>query len=238
VGVERAPIVCQVKSHPITSLQKKGTKFEWTTKCEESFQHLKEFLTSAPILKVAYLDEYFVVYTNACKEGMSGVLTQNGNVICYESKNLKEHEKNYATHDLELAVIVHALKMWRHYLMGIKFKLKIDHSGMKHLFEQLILNAGKTREYDFNIKHIKRKENKVANTLSRRVHEMHVATISMCRTDLKDIILEAITIDPHCALVKKRLQQNSVQQKYKITRWKKMESSCSGTNFMFLTLRN
>jgi hypothetical protein len=146
---------------------------------------LKELLTSAPILKVAYLDEDFVVCTDACKEGLGGVLTQNGNAMYYESRKIKEHEINYDIHDLELEVIVNALKMWRHYLMGIKFKLKIDHSGMKHLFEQLTLNARKTRwleflsEYDFNIKQIKIKENKVANTLGMRVHEMHVAAISM-----------------------------------------------------------
>jgi hypothetical protein len=89
----------------ITSLQKKGIKFEWNTKCEESFQHLKDLLTSAPILKVADPDEDFVVCTDACKEGLGGVLTQNGHVICYESRKLKEHEINYATHDLELAAI-------------------------------------------------------------------------------------------------------------------------------------
>jgi hypothetical protein len=65
-------------------------------------------LTSAPILKVAYPDEDFVVCTDACKEGLGGVLTQNGHVICYESKKLKEHEINYATHELELGTIVHA----------------------------------------------------------------------------------------------------------------------------------
>jgi hypothetical protein len=87
---------------PITSLQKKGVKFEWTSKCEESFQQLKDILTSVPILKIADLDEDFVVCTDACKEGLGGVLTQNEHVVCYESRKLKEHERNYATHDLEL----------------------------------------------------------------------------------------------------------------------------------------
>jgi hypothetical protein len=96
---------------------------------------LKDLLTSAPILKVADPDEDFVVCTNACKEGLGGVLMQNGHVICYESRKLKEHEINYATHDLELATIVHVLKMWRHYLMGRKFELRTYHSGLKYLFE-------------------------------------------------------------------------------------------------------
>jgi hypothetical protein len=178
-------------SHPITSLQKKGTKFEWTTKCEENFQLLKELLTSAPILKIADPNENFVVCTDACKEGLGGVLTQNGHVISYESRNIKEHERNYATHDLELASIVHALKMWRHYLMGNKFELRIDHSGLKYLFEQPTLNARKTRwleflsEYDFDIKHIKGKENKFVDALNIRVHIMHATTISMHTSYLK-----------------------------------------------------
>jgi hypothetical protein len=85
------------------------------------------------------------VCTDAWKEGLSGVLMQNGYVICYEFKKLREHEINYATHDLELATIVHALRMWRHHLMGRKFELRTYHSGLKYLFEQSTLNARQTR---------------------------------------------------------------------------------------------
>jgi hypothetical protein len=100
-------------AHPITSLQSKEKKFQWTDDCEKRFQQLKQLLTSAPILRIADPNEDFVVCTDACKEGLGGVLSQNGFVICYESIKLKEHERNYATHDLELAAIVHALKKWR-----------------------------------------------------------------------------------------------------------------------------
>jgi hypothetical protein len=111
-------------------------KFEWTSKCEESFQKLKEVLTNAPILNIAYPNEDFVVCIDACKEGLGGALTQNGHVVCYESINIKEHERNHVMHDLELAVIVHVLKMWRrHYLMSKKFKPRTYHSGLKYLFE-------------------------------------------------------------------------------------------------------
>jgi hypothetical protein len=107
-------------------------------------------------------------------------------VVCYESRKLKDHERNYTTHELELAVIVHALKMWRHYLIGKKFEPRIDHCGLKHLFGQPTLNARQTRwleflsEYDFEIKHIKGKGNQVADTLSRRAHEVHILAISTC----------------------------------------------------------
>jgi hypothetical protein len=79
------------------------------------------------------------------KEGLGGVLNQEGHVICYESRKLKEHERNYITHDLELATVIHALKMWRHYLIDRKFMLLIDNSGVKFLFSQPDLNARKER---------------------------------------------------------------------------------------------
>jgi hypothetical protein len=110
---------------------------------------------------------------------------------------LKEHERNYATHDLELEAIIHALKKWRHYLMGRRFKLRTYHNGLKYLFDQPTLNTRESRlleflhEYDFDIKHIKGKENKVADALSRRVHKLHATTISMYRTDANSRILEA-----------------------------------------------
>ena len=172
-------------------MQKKGINFEWTLKCEESFQGLKDILTSAPVLKVADPEKYFVVCIDACRQGLGGVFMQDNHVICYESRKLKEHEKNYATHDLELATIVHALKMWRHYLMGRRFELRIDHCGLKYLFDQPTLNARKVRwmeffcEFDFEIKHIKRKENKVADSLSRKVQEMHVSSIRISQSDLR-----------------------------------------------------
>jgi hypothetical protein len=89
-------------THPFTSLQNKGVMFQWTMECEKSFQHLKHLLTSAPILRIADPNEDFIVCTDACKEGLGGVLSQNGYVICYESMKLKENERHYDTHDLEL----------------------------------------------------------------------------------------------------------------------------------------
>ena len=101
-------------TYPITSLQKKGTKFNWSQKCQDSFNKLKELLTTAPILKVADPDKDFTICVDASKEGLGGVLTQYKHIICYESHKLKEHERNYVTHELGLAAVIHALKMWRH----------------------------------------------------------------------------------------------------------------------------
>ena len=128
---------------------------------------------TVPVLRIVDPDGDFVVCTDASKEGLGGFLLQNDHAICYESQKLKEHEKNYPTHDLELAAIIHALKMWRHYLMGRKFLLKTDNMSLKYLFNQPDLNTRQARwldfliEYHFKLKHIKGKENKVSNSLSR-----------------------------------------------------------------------
>jgi hypothetical protein len=91
-------------------------------------------LTTAPILKGVDPDKDFTICVDASKEGLGGVLTQEGHVIYYESRKLKEHESNYVTHDLELAVVIHALKMWRHYIMGRRFLLLTNNSGVEYLF--------------------------------------------------------------------------------------------------------
>jgi hypothetical protein len=123
-------------------------------------------------------------------------------VISFESIKLKEHESLYATHDLKLVAIVHTLKKWRHYLMEKRFELRIDHNGMKYFFEHPTFNVRQSRwleflyEYEFDIKHIKGKENvKVADTLNTRVHELHATTISMYQIDLKGRIFEATKVD-------------------------------------------
>jgi hypothetical protein len=206
-------------AHPITSLQRKEKKFQWTEECEESFQRLKQLLTNASILRIANPNMDFVVCIDVCKEGLRGVLNQDGFVIYYESRKLKEHEKNYATHNLELAAIVHALRKWRHYLMGRRFELRTDHHGLKYLFEHPTLNARQRRwleflcEYDFDIKHIKGKENKVVDALSRKVHELHAKTISMYITNIKDRILEATSVDLQYRDLVAKLQQSERPQK-------------------------
>jgi hypothetical protein len=191
-----------------------------------------KLLTSAPILKIADPNKDYVVCTDSCKEGLGGVLSQEGFVICYESRKLKEHERNYATQDLELASIIHALRKWRHYLMGRRFELRIDHNGLKYLFDQPTLNARQTRwleflcEYDFGIKHIKGKENKVADALSRKVHELHATAISMYQTEMKDRILEAANVDLQYKNLVAKLQQ--------FERSKTKESYTLGTKCLLL----
>jgi hypothetical protein len=136
-------------------------------------------------------------------------------VVCFESRKLKEHERNYATHDIKLATIIHALKMWRHYLTGRIFEIRTYHRGLKHLFGKPTLNDRWTRwmeffsEYEFEIKHIKNKENQVVDVLSRRSHEMHVSSINMYMIYLKDKILEASNLDQFYLQIKENLKQRN-----------------------------
>ena len=84
-------------ANPITSLQKKGKKFEWSKKCEDNFRKLNTLLTTAPILKIADPNKDFIICTDTCNDGLGGVLTEEGHVIAFESRKLNIHEKNYAT---------------------------------------------------------------------------------------------------------------------------------------------
>ncbi|GKB37006.1 putative reverse transcriptase domain-containing protein [Tanacetum coccineum] len=116
--------------NPLTSLTKRNQKYEWGKKEEEAFHTLKNNLGDAPILALPDGIEDFVVYCDASNQGLGCVLMQRGKVIAYASRQLKIHEKNYTTHDLELGAVVFALKTWRHYLYGTKSVIYTDHKSL------------------------------------------------------------------------------------------------------------
>ena len=129
----------------MTRLTRKGVNFDWNDKCEESFQELKRRLTTARVLITPISGERYTVYCDASKNGLGCVLMQRGRVVAYASRQLKNHEQNYPTHDLELAAIVFALKLWRHYLYGENFEVFSDNKSLKYIFSQKDLNARKRR---------------------------------------------------------------------------------------------
>ena len=106
---------------------RKGIPFVWDDTCEQSFQELKTRLTLAPVLAVPSSVEGFVVYTDASRQGLGAILMQHRSVVAYASRQLKKHEVNYPTHDLELVAVVFALKLWRHYLYWARFDIFTDH---------------------------------------------------------------------------------------------------------------
>ena len=119
--------------------------FQWSDECEVSFQKLKILLTTAPILILPVEGEGFVVYCDASRIGFGCVLMQKGRVIAYASRQLKVHEKNYPIHDLELASVVFALKIWRHYLYGVHCEVFTDHRSLQYIFNQRDLNFRQRR---------------------------------------------------------------------------------------------
>ena len=109
-------------------------KFQWSKECERSYQELKKRLITILILALPESNDSLVVYTDALKIGLGCVLMQHGKVIAYASRQLKYYEKNYPTRDLELAAIVLALKIWRHYLYEVKCDMFIYQKSLKYLF--------------------------------------------------------------------------------------------------------
>jgi hypothetical protein len=165
---------------PMTELLKKGVKFVWSEACEKAFHTLRQQLTSAPVLVQQDNSKPFEVLCDASGTGLGCVLMQEGRVIAYASRALRPHEINYPTHDLELAAVVHALKMWRHYLMGNHCNIYTDHKSLKYIFTQSELNMRQRRwlelikDYDLEVHYHPGKANVVADALSRKVHCNHL----------------------------------------------------------------
>ncbi|GJU43942.1 putative reverse transcriptase domain-containing protein [Tanacetum coccineum] len=185
----------------MTKLTQKKVKFDWGDKQEAAFQLLKEKLCSAPILALPEGAENFIIYCDASHKGLGVVLMQNEKVIAYASRQLKIHEKNYTTHDLELGAVVFALKLWRHYLYGTKCTVYTDHKSLQHILDQKELNMRQRRwlellsDYDCEIRYHPGKANVVADALSRKEREpLRVRALVMTiGLDLPKQILEAQT---------------------------------------------
>ncbi|XP_070045384.1 uncharacterized protein [Nicotiana tomentosiformis] len=122
-------------AYPLTKLTQKAVKFQWSDACERSFQELKSKLTTTPILTLPEGTDGFVVYCDASRIRLGCVLMQHSRVIAYASRQLKNHEKNSPTHDLELAAVVFALKIWRHYLYGVHGDIFTDHKSLQYIFK-------------------------------------------------------------------------------------------------------
>ena len=125
-------------------------RFEWSEKCQASFEKLKAFLIEAPVLTQLTYGKEYVIFSDASLNGLGCVLRQGGKVVAYASRQLKPHEKNYPTHDLEFATIMFALKIWRYYLYGEKCFIYIDHKSLKYFPSQRELNLRQRRWIELN----------------------------------------------------------------------------------------
>ena len=149
-------------------------KFEWDDKCQLSFDQLKKILVEAPILTQLTSGREYAMYSDASRIGLGCVLMQGGKVVAYASRQLKPHEQNYPTHDLELVAIMFALKIWQQYLYGEKCRIFIDHKSLKYMLTQKELNSRQRwwlelfKDYDCIVDYHPGKANVVAEALGRK----------------------------------------------------------------------
>ncbi|KAK8681400.1 hypothetical protein V6N13_053804 [Hibiscus sabdariffa] len=180
-GSDNSRLVISEESLPLTKLLQKDQPFEWWEDRQRSFDKLKQALTHAPVLIQPEPGKEFTVYSDASHSGLGCVLMKGDNVIAYASRQLKPHELNYPTHDLELATIVFALKIWRHYLYGEKCHTFTDHKSLKYLLTQKDLNLRQRRwiellkDYGLVIDYHPGKANVVADALSRKPNSASLA---------------------------------------------------------------
>ncbi|KAJ9535388.1 hypothetical protein OSB04_un001497 [Centaurea solstitialis] len=159
---------------PLTRLTRKSERFVWGEEQEAAFDTLRRKLCEAPVLTLPEGVEDLTVYCDASYHGLGCVLMQRGRVIAYASRQLKTHEVNYPTHDLELAAVVFALKLWRHYLYGVRCTIYTDHKSLRYFMDQQNLNMRQRRwlevvkDYDCEILYHPGKANVVADALSRK----------------------------------------------------------------------
>jgi hypothetical protein len=159
---------------PMTRLLEKNKDFDWTEECQDSFEELKKRLTSAPVMILLDITKMFNIYCDASWHGLGCVLMQYGKVVSYASRQLRKHEENYPIHNMELAAVVHALKIWRHYLIGHRCDIYSDHKSLKYIFTQTDINLRQRRwlefikDYDLGINYHPGKANIIAYALSQR----------------------------------------------------------------------
>ncbi|GJT63704.1 putative reverse transcriptase domain-containing protein, partial [Tanacetum coccineum] len=158
---------------PLTKLTQKNKSYIWGEEQESAFQLLKQKLCEAPILALPEGNDDFIVYCDASLQGLGAVLMQREKVIAYASRQLKPHEENYTTHDLELGAVIFALKIWRHYIYGTKCTVFTDHKNLQHILRQKELNMRQRRwlellaDYDCEICYQPGKANVVADALTQ-----------------------------------------------------------------------
>jgi hypothetical protein len=170
---------------------KSEVSLDWSSKCNEAFEQLKVLLTTAPVLAQPDIEKPFDVYCDTSGSGLGCVLMQEGRVIAYASRQLCRHEEHYPTHDLELAAMVHSLKIWRHYLLGNICHIYTYHKCLKYIFTQSELNMRQRRwlelikDYELEIHYYSGKANVVADALSRKASchclMMKTSDITLCQ---------------------------------------------------------
>jgi ribonuclease HI len=202
----------------MTKLLEKDKQFKWTPACEASFQELKKRLTTTLILVMPDMEKPFSIYYDTSGQGLGCVLMQDGHVVAYASRQARKHEVNYLTQDMELAGVVHALKIWRDYLIGKSCELYTDHNSLKYIFTQVNLNLRQRRllelikDYDLGINYHREKANVVAGALSCKSHVSQLVVDSMPFELCEEFDKLNLRIDANTEVIEMEVRSNLLQE--------------------------
>lgn len=186
---------------PLTDLLKKEQRWSWSSTCEEAFDKLKTALATEPVLQLPRFEDPFEVHTDASDRALGGVLVQAGHPVAYESRKFKDAETRYSAHEKEMTAVIHCLEVWRHYLLGTKFKIVTDNVANTYFKTQRKLTPKQARwqeylaEFDFDWEHRPGRQNQVADALSRQANQEFVAAVATMQTDMTERIREAAQTD-------------------------------------------
>ena len=210
------------RAAPLTDLLKKNIKWDWTEPCQRAFEDLKQAMMEDPVLALPDLTLPFEVQTDASNVALGGVLLQEGHPVAYESRKLGDVEQRYTAQEKEMLAVIHCLRVWRHYLLGAKFVVKTDNTGVSHFFTQPKLTAKQARwqeflaEFDFSFEYRTGATNRVADALSRRADlaAMFLAnlTSSQVGTDVKETIRNHLARDPVSQNLMKLAKEGKTRQ--------------------------
>ncbi|KAJ7961417.1 Retrotransposon protein, putative, Ty3-gypsy subclass [Quillaja saponaria] len=195
------------KAAPFTELLKKGTVWHWGEPCQTAFEDMKLAMINDPVLALPDISKPFEVQTDASDYALGGVLLQENHPVAYESHKLSQAERRYTAQEKEMLGVIHCLRVWRHYLLGSKFIVKTDNTGVSHFFTQPKLTPKQGRwheflaEFDFEFEHKAGKSNQAADALSRKAElaaMTYVAHISAScvATSMRERIRENLDKDP------------------------------------------
>ncbi|XP_042962490.1 uncharacterized protein LOC122296762 [Carya illinoinensis] len=195
------------RASPLTDLLKKNKTWEWSSRCQEAFDDLKTTVTEEPVLALPDCTKPFEVQSDASDFAIGGVLMQEGHPIAYESRKLNESERRYTVQEKEMTTIIYCLRVWRHYLLGSHFVVRIDNIATSYFQSQKKLSPKQARwqdflaEFDFVLEYKLGKANLIADALSRKGE---LSAITQAQGELLDIIREGMEHD----LLAKNLVEN------------------------------
>ena len=206
----------------LAKLLRKGVKFEWSDKCQNSFEQLKEMLVEVLVLTQPTSGKEYTLYSDASRIGLGCVLMQDGKVVAYASRQLKTYEQNYPTHDLELAAVMFDLKIWQHYLYGEKCRIYTDHKSLKYLLMHKEINLIQRRwlelfkDYDCRIDYYPGKVSVVADALSRKAMASLLIQHSEWRVVSDGAILAQLKAQPILKQMTIDAQKNDEEMQKKV----------------------